>query len=163
MNYPPYNTPLYRIQDNSIQTLIFKRVKNCRLHLEDESGMPLTIPTNAYSKLILSKRVLLAELEERLRKDLERVHNEIRAMQVEFNPIDAEQPVPVTTIGKPKRVYQYDLKTGAYIRSFPSARNASNFYGGDNTNVAKCCQGIQRIAYGFRWSYDKYEFLHKKL
>jgi len=60
---------------------------------------------------------------------------------------------------KSKRVYQYDLD-GAFINSFGSAGEAQRCMKKPNgTSIRKCAHGKLKKAYGFKWSYIKYQHL----
>lgn len=52
-----------------------------------------------------------------------------------------------------KKVYQYDM-CGKLLEQFPSLAVACN-KDYDFSNIAKCCRGIYKSAYGFVWSYTK--------
>jgi hypothetical protein len=51
-----------------------------------------------------------------------------------------------------KQVEQYDL-VGNLIKIFNSSKEADIEMGGKGSNVADCCRGRQKTAYGFRWKY----------
>jgi len=51
-----------------------------------------------------------------------------------------------------KQVEQYDL-VGNLIKVFSSSKEADTEMGGKGNNVADCCRGKQKTAYGFRWKY----------
>jgi hypothetical protein len=54
---------------------------------------------------------------------------------------------------KPSRkVEQYDLK-GNLINIFNSSKEADIIMGGKGNNVADCCRGKQKTAYGYIWKY----------
>lgn len=57
--------------------------------------------------------------------------------------------------GKP--VYGYDLM-GALIFQYPTANDAERaFTGKEHDNIASCCRGYSKTAYGYTWSYEKKE------
>lgn len=73
---------------------------------------------------------------------------------------------PKITIEKPKTgkyggktVYQYDKKTGQYIRSFYSLAEAERILNinGANKNISSACRGKIKTAYGFIWSYEHFD------
>lgn len=51
-----------------------------------------------------------------------------------------------------KQVEQYDLK-GNLINIFKSSKEADIKMGGKGNNVADCCRGRQKTAYGYIWKY----------
>jgi hypothetical protein len=53
-----------------------------------------------------------------------------------------------------KVVYQFDLKTGDFICSYTSAKNAHNLTGVDYERVQACARGDQSSAGKFLWSYS---------
>jgi len=56
---------------------------------------------------------------------------------------------------KPSRkVEQYDLE-GNLINVFNSSKEADITMGGKGNNVADCCRGKQKTAYGFKWKYKE--------
>ncbi|AGE57044.1 GIY-YIG catalytic domain-containing endonuclease [Acanthocystis turfacea Chlorella virus NE-JV-3] len=57
-----------------------------------------------------------------------------------------------------KKVYRYDIE-GRYIDDFDSTGEATRSLGKNSNIISKCARGILNSAYGFRWSYDKYEKL----
>jgi hypothetical protein len=52
-----------------------------------------------------------------------------------------------------KQVEQYDLE-GNLINVFQSSKEANDKMGGKGNNVADCCRGRQKTAYGFIWKYQ---------
>jgi hypothetical protein len=56
-------------------------------------------------------------------------------------------------IKKSKQVEQYDLE-GNLINVFQSSKEANDKMGGKGNNVADCCRGRQKTAYGFIWKYQ---------
>lgn len=59
-------------------------------------------------------------------------------------------------IGDGIHVYQYSLD-GNYIREWISIRSIKNELGFADTNIAACCRGIQKYAYGYIWSFERYD------
>lgn len=60
-----------------------------------------------------------------------------------------------------KKVYQYDME-GNYIAEFPSVMEASRYLKVDNRGIGLCADDgykYYKSAYGYRWSYIKYEHL----
>ena len=55
-----------------------------------------------------------------------------------------------------KSVYGYDLK-GLLLYSFPSANAAERYFTNrqEGDNIAACCRGFQKTAYGLYWSHEK--------
>ena len=51
-----------------------------------------------------------------------------------------------------KQVEQYDL-VGNLIKVFSSSKEADTEMGGKGNNVADCCRGRQKTAYGYVWQY----------
>lgn len=56
--------------------------------------------------------------------------------------------------GRNKIVYQLDINN-KIIKEFESANEADRVMGGKGQNVACCCTGKQKTAYGFKWCYKK--------
>lgn len=52
------------------------------------------------------------------------------------------------------RVNQYDLQ-GNFIKQWKSANECKSVLGFDNSHIAKCCRGVYKHAYGFKWSYEQ--------
>lgn len=52
-----------------------------------------------------------------------------------------------------KPVYQY-TKDGSLVRSYPSVREAERRTGYRNSTISECCNGKQKSAYGYLWSYN---------
>lgn len=60
-----------------------------------------------------------------------------------------------------KPVYQY-LISGDYLKSFNTATEAAlSLLKSDPSAICMCCRNESYTAYGFRWSYNKYESLPK--
>ena len=59
-----------------------------------------------------------------------------------------------------KKVYQYDLE-GNYIREFESLREANRLLNINegNGDISRVCHGKRKTAYGFKWSFEKYDKL----
>ena len=53
-----------------------------------------------------------------------------------------------------RQVEQYDLEDN-FIRFYNSAKEADLIFGGKGNNVADCCRGRQKSAYGFKWKYKE--------
>lgn len=51
-----------------------------------------------------------------------------------------------------KKVCQVGLD-GKTIKTWDSANQLKRLFGFDNSHIAKCCRGIEKTAYGFRWKY----------
>lgn len=51
-----------------------------------------------------------------------------------------------------KKINQFDVN-GNYIRTWESAIIVSSQLGINNTNISKCCKGIQKTAGGYVWEY----------
>jgi group I intron endonuclease len=60
-----------------------------------------------------------------------------------------------------KEVHQYDVKTGVYIKSYESVKEARNDFNDTSGAIAKVCRKLKyaKTAFGFIWSYDKYDVL----
>lgn len=52
-----------------------------------------------------------------------------------------------------KPVFQY-TKDGTLVKSYPSGMDAMRRTGYSNANIAFCCNGRYKQAYGYLWSYD---------
>lgn len=55
-------------------------------------------------------------------------------------------------LARAKRVVQYN-RNGQKIAEYPSTEKAGVSVGGDGRNIATCCRGIRKAAYGFVWRY----------
>ena len=55
-----------------------------------------------------------------------------------------------------KSIYQYAL-SGELISEYPSMNEAARQVKGSQGNIWSCCNGIQKTAYGYQWSYEKFE------
>lgn len=56
-----------------------------------------------------------------------------------------------------RKISQYDSKTGEFIKTWDSIKDAAEFYNTDSTNILKCCQkNNNRItAVGYIWKYKE--------
>ena len=57
-----------------------------------------------------------------------------------------------------KKVSCYDIETGNFIREFESLTQASNVVKNSPNHrgdIANCCRGKYKYAYGYYWSYEK--------
>lgn len=52
-----------------------------------------------------------------------------------------------------RRVYQY-TKSGSFIRSYASTREAERQTGIANPHISACCNGKRKSTYGYRWSFN---------
>lgn len=52
-----------------------------------------------------------------------------------------------------KPVAQLNKDTGEVIATFDGVREAARTLGYDNSSIAKCCRGVQKTAYGYKWEY----------
>ena len=72
------------------------------------------------------------------------------------NPNYSEQEAIGRASRKP--VYGYDL-LGMRLFSFPSAAEAERYFlNAGKDNIAACCRGNTKTAYGYVWSYNKMKF-----
>lgn len=53
---------------------------------------------------------------------------------------------------KSKQVLQFDLQDN-FVKEYLSTHQAERETGFDNSNIAKCCNGKYKTAYGFKWKY----------
>ncbi len=53
-----------------------------------------------------------------------------------------------------REVYQYDLQ-GNFINKYNSVKEAGTSLGVNRANIANCCRGLTKTAYGFIWRYTK--------
>ena len=54
----------------------------------------------------------------------------------------------------PKRVAQYDPKTGERIAVFLSLQAAADsIFGAHSGNISAACRGRQQTAYGYKWAF----------
>lgn len=60
---------------------------------------------------------------------------------------------------KTKEVHAYDKATGLYIKSFTSAKEASEATGVCQSNISMCCKGHINTAGKYIWSCDKKQFI----
>lgn len=73
--------------------------------------------------------------------------------RLKSNPAYDGKESSLRSVSKP--VYGYDLK-GLLLYSFHSANEGERFFNNkEGDNIAACCRGIQKTAYGFYWSYEK--------
>ena len=56
---------------------------------------------------------------------------------------------------KAKKVYQYDKKTGEFIREYASMTDAAVDVGVTLSSITGCCMGRNKSAGGYLWSYTK--------
>lgn len=54
---------------------------------------------------------------------------------------------------KSKNIYQFDLN-GNFIQRFSSLTEAANELNIDKSKICACCNGRQKTAYGYQWSYS---------
>lgn len=92
-----------------------------------------------------------------------------------FGSDDAIIPdLPKTSKNGGKRIYQYDIKTGEFIQSFKSTKDAEKFLKIDDSskNLSACCNKKILSAYGYYRSYEKFDnylltnkqtYYHKKV
>lgn len=57
-----------------------------------------------------------------------------------------------------KKLYQYELN-GKFIREWNSAQDAKLSFSTKGNSITECVKGRCKTAYGFRWSYIKYDLL----
>lgn len=57
-------------------------------------------------------------------------------------------------------VHQYDMD-GSYIKTYKSISDAQRDNKITNGKISDCCNGKRKSAGGYRWSYEKYEYLEK--
>ena len=65
---------------------------------------------------------------------------------------------------KSKNVYQYDKKSGKYLKTFKNCTEAALFINQpakSNTSIAYCARGMCKSAYGYIWSYEKMDIINK--
>ena len=55
-----------------------------------------------------------------------------------------------------KTVYQY-TKDGQFVAKYPSTMEVERLFGYSSGNIAACCRGEIKTAYGFIWSYTPLE------
>ena len=161
MTIPP-NTKLYRpTPDNRIETLTYKRTEGDYMILDNEAGVTVKLHKDQYTTLCHSKRVLLAEMEESLRRQIEYIHEQMRALKVEYNPTGHSEIITYSMGNTNKEVHQYCKSTGRYVASFNTIRAAARGVGkNDNpTVISKVCKGKALTAYGYKWSYERVKFL----
>lgn len=158
MTFPPTQTKLYRIRDNAIETFTFIRATGKMMYLEDERGVTITIPVAKYQNFCLSRRMVLTELEAIIRKELDKVHDQLRELAIEFNPLEPFDRVYVNHANNTLReVHKYDSKSGRFIESYPSISHAALKHGGKELkgNIVNTCKGRRNTSQGFKWSYQK--------
>ena len=51
-----------------------------------------------------------------------------------------------------KKVDQYDLQDN-FIKTFPSTKEVERQLGIQTTLISRCCRGLQKTAYGYKWKY----------
>lgn len=67
--------------------------------------------------------------------------------------------LPKTNKNGGKIIYQYDLNTGNFIQSFKSTAEAEKFLkiNDASKNLSSCCNKKILSAYGYYWSYEKFD------
>mgnify|MGYP003945756619 FL=1 len=159
----PPNTKLYRpTPDNRIETLTYKRTKGTHMILDNEAGVTVRLHKDKYQTLCHSKRVLLAEMEERMRNDLDRIHEQMRALRIAFNPVQPVDVIYQKYDSHITEVHKYCISTGRHLESFKSMRDAYLKLGLDakkGTGISKACRKIRPSAYGYKWSYERVKYL----
>ena len=74
-----------------------------------------------------------------------------------YDKIESIRNEKSVKLTRTKEVHQYTIN-GEYIRSFPSAKEATNFLNETNsTKIKRACLGDVKQAYGYKWSYIKSE------
>lgn len=58
-----------------------------------------------------------------------------------------------------KKIYCYNKDTRAFIKEYKSAKEAAKALHGDQSHLAETCKGKKYYAYGYIWSYLKYEII----
>ena len=160
MTYP-HNAKLYRTTpDFTLAQYTYKRHEDGKHTLEDSNRVSIHVSDEQLSSFNFSRKMALTELEEVLRIKLERVHDEMKRMAVEFNPVGHAQTITYSMGNLPKKVHQYGMKSGRYIATHNSVRAASRETGkSDNpTVISRACKDSKLSAYGFKWSYEKRNF-----
>ena len=96
-----------------------------------------------------------AEIARMMNIDKGTVHNALRAKGIEIRDT---KTVMQESLGV--AVNQYHKKTGAFIRSFPSALSAAEYLGKTNGNsngaashITDVCMGKRNSAYGYKWMF----------
>lgn len=90
----------------------------------------------------------IGEIAKRYQCSCEAISNRLKS-----NPSYCGKESNLRSVSKP--VYGYDLK-GLLLYSFHSANEAERFFNDkEGDNIAACCRGVQKTAYGFYWSYNK--------
>ena len=56
-----------------------------------------------------------------------------------------------------KNVFQYCARTGNFIKSWKTAKEAGEELNINITSIGHCCRGTSKSAGGFIWKYDKYD------
>jgi hypothetical protein len=51
-------------------------------------------------------------------------------------------------------VFQYSL-AGEFIKAWPSLSEPCRVFGYDNSLISRCCRGIKKTAYGFKWLFTQ--------
>lgn len=63
--------------------------------------------------------------------------------------------ISVSHINNPllsRRIVQKTIE-GEYIKEYPSMMEVERQYGFRQGNISKCCRGLKKTAYGYKWSY----------
>lgn len=159
------NTKLYRVMDYELQTLIYTGKTGEAYYLvSEESREVIRCHKQTFDGLSLSKITVLAELEERLRLKLDKVHDQMRKHKIQFNPIDTPDVIYVLkpeliskNIGSSKEAHQYHPTTGLYITTFQSTRQAAKALTGTDkfSNISRAIR-LNQKAFGYYWSYQKH-------
>jgi len=147
----------YRINGYELEELEYRgsRVKNLIFH--NQNNAEVILSKHVSNLLNSSKRMVVSELEEKLRISIGKVHSIMQEMNMKFDPINKPAVVYVPLTYKNKSVHKYDEK-GFYIESYSSIQTAARENGATSpksTIIGRACKDRSIKAYGFRWSLIK--------
>ena len=86
-----------------------------------------------------------------------RLYNEL-IKEIDANDLYAPSNLKIIQRGRPgKRVHKFNAKTGLYLESYNSVKEAAIATNTQPSNISACCndKSGQKTTGGFKWSYEK--------
>lgn len=124
--------------------------------IEDKRRNYVNISLVSLDKMILSEVVALNMMMDLLKPKIDAVINRMRELKVKFNPEDSPSIIHVySQANRSKEVHMYDL-IGSHVQSFSSVSAAESYLNASaGSSIYKAASGKRKVAYGYRWSYEK--------
>lgn len=124
--------------------------------IEDKQGMRINLSLMSLEKMILSEIVALNMMMDLLKPKIDAVTNRMRELKTKFNPEDSPSIIHVySQANSSKEVHMYDL-IGSHVQSFSSVSAAESYLNASaGSSIYKAASGKRKVAYGYRWSYEK--------